>query len=297
MRFPRALLRNSALPIAAVALAAGSATPAKATPTASVVSDAPPLTVAQAAHQAMASRSVPVLWGLGSPDGAEEWQGDDWAWVDRLPPAPDTREKSLVRAVAWSAFVPGLGERYTDNPGRARLFYVAEAAIWSTFAYYRIQARVREDSQIEFANLNAGAATEQDANYYQHIGLWLSLEEWHDIVRRDARQRFPDDAAAQEAYFLENQRYDQGQSWEWADDAERNEYRRQRSATERSYRNARLAVGVAVVNRLVSMIDALGLARGHNRRLQEEGARLDLRIGPQNTVDGLVIGPILSTRY
>jgi len=258
------------------------------------------LTLREAAREVRAQRAVPASWLPlpGSPDFDDGWEGDDWDWLDDAPPAEANPRKSLVKAVAWSALLPGLGERYTEHATRAHVFYVAEAAIWSTFAYYEIQGNVRRNSQVEFAQLNAGALGGQDDDYYEHIGLWLSLSEWHDIVRRDARRRFPEDPAAQEDFFQENKRYDQGHDWEWADDDERNSYRRLRSQTERSYRNARLAVGVAVVNRFVSMIDALGLARGHNRRVEEEeSARLDLRIGPRNTVDGLVIGPILSARY
>jgi hypothetical protein len=116
-------------------------------------------------------------------------------------------------------------------------------------------------------------------------------------VRRDARLRFPDDPASQEAFFQQNKRYDAGDFWEWPDDATRTRYRQLRSQSERSYRNSRLFVGAAVVNRLVSMIDALALARRHNHALDEERARLNLRIGPQRTAEGLSVGPVLTARY
>lgn len=267
-----------------------------ATPPSSSVPGSQAHALALAVREELAARSVVASWTDG-PTIPSEWELDDWDWVDRAPPGPPRAERSIVRAVAWSALLPGLGERYVGHANRARLFHVAEAVIWSAFAFYRIQGDIRENTQIEFAQLQAGAAVEQDRDYYEHIGFWLSLEEWYDIVRRDARFRFPDDPAAQEAFFEENKRFGEGQGWSWPDDETRTRYRQLRSRTERSYRNARLAVGAAIFNRLASMADALALARSHNRSLREEQARIELRFGPRNTVDGLVVGPVLTRRY
>jgi hypothetical protein len=229
--------------------------------------------------------------------------GDDWEWVDTSPREPEREsggEISVARAVASSLVFPGLGQRHAGHPDRARLFYATEAAIWATFAFYRIQADQRRDRAEEYAVVNAGANPDGDSDYFEDIGYWISIDEWHEIVRRDARLRFPDDLAAQAAWFEENKRYDLANAWEWPDDDTRLRFRVLRSRSERSYRSARMAVGAAVLNRLLSMIDTLRLARRHNRELREaraEHAQFDLRVGPKKTVDGLVVGPILSARY
>ncbi len=249
--------------------------------------------IAQAVRAGVRSHGVPLA---AAADG--ESFGDDWDWVDAAPAARPGARLSPWKAVAASALLPGLGEAYAGRRDRSRLFLGLESAIWITFGYYRIQADQRRDRQLEFAATQAGAPEDQDSDYYEHIGLWLSLEEWHDIVRQDARLRFPDDADAQAAFFEANKRYDAGQSWSWPDDGTRTAYRRLRSQTERSYRNARLAAGAALFNRFASMIDALALVRSHNRKVhEEEHARLELRIAPLPAVDGLVIGPVLSARY
>ncbi|MBZ0266961.1 hypothetical protein K8I85_02295 [bacterium] len=290
-------VRLAALAALALPLFASSAA-AVTTPAAPLPSTLPEGTVALAAARALAARNVTASWLPGSPDIPPDWEREDWDWVDKAPPGDASEEKSILRAVAYSALLPGLGERYVGRTGRAAMFHVTEGLIWSTFAYYRIQGSIREDTHIEFANLEAGAATEQDADYYEHIGFWLSLDEWHDIVRRDARLRFPDDPAARDAFFEETKRYDAGQGWAWRDDVTRTRYRQLRSRTERSYRNARLAAGAAIFNRLASMIDALALARGHNRVVREsDSARLEWRVGPQWTGDGFVVGPVFTKRY
>jgi hypothetical protein len=247
-------------------------------------------------HASLEGLGGPAAWAASS---APLPAGDDWDWVDAAPleSASDDR-KSVWRAVASSALLPGLGEQYLGHTKRARVFFVVEGVIWTSFIFYSIQAEARQDRQIEYAMVNAGAPGGLDSDYYEHIGLWLSLEEWHDIVRRDARINHPDDPAAQEAFFEQNKRYGQGEYWAWVNDAERTEYRQLRSQAERSYRNRRLAVGAAIFNRIASMVDALALTRSFNKRLdEEERASLELRIIPRSTADGLVVGPVLNARY
>ena len=220
---------------------------------------------------------------------------DDWDWAASGEMAPDDGKKSVLRAVASSAVLPGLGESYLEHPNRAKLFWTIEGVIWSSFAFYRIQAERRQDQQVEYASLESGAPTDGDADYYEHIGLWISIEEWYDIVRRDARFTYPDDPAAQDAYFEQNKRYGDGDAWSWPSDTERLQYRRLRSRAERSFRNARAAAGAALFNRLGSMIHSLALGRNYNHHVEQ--ARLELRVQPIDSVDGLVIGPVLTSRY
>jgi hypothetical protein len=279
------------LALVAAIVAAGTAGPALAR-------DARPTVAAEATRWLSDGAALrPAAWP-GPPARGDDWERDDWDWVDRAPEAAgDDGRKSLLKAVAASALLPGLGERYVGRGGRATAFHVAEAAIWISFGGYRIQGDLRKDRYVEWAQTRAGANPDGDSDYLEHIGLWLSLEEWHDIVRRDARLRFPDDPAAQAEYFNENLRYGEGEAWAWPDDETRVRYRQLRSQSERSYRNARLAFGLAIVNRLASMVDALALARLHNRDLDEDRAQLELRIEPMRSAEGLVVGPVITARY
>lgn len=270
-------------------LAAAVAAPAVAAPSAPAGA---PASVADAADRWLDAAAEPAGAVLG-----DDWERDDWDWVDRGVHVGDgSGTKSPLKAVVASALLPGLGERYVGRTGRAKAFHSVEGAVWATFIGYRIQGNLRRDRYEEFAVTQADAASDGDSNYYEHIGLWLSLEEWQDIVRRDARYRFPDDPEAQAEFFEANKRYDAGDAWAWPDDETRIRYRQLRSRSERSYRNGRLALGAAIVNRLASMMDALAVARAHNRKLREE-ARLELRVVPRETAEGLVVGPVLSARY
>jgi hypothetical protein len=245
---------------------------------------------------ALRTASVP---GESAASPETWWTDDDWTWVDKAPvstPA-EPAEKSTRQAIARSALLPGLGQRYAGHPDRAKIYFAAEAVIWTTFAIFRVQGDEGYDRYVEYAQLNGGAPPGEDSDYYEHIGMWNSLEEWHDIVRRDARATYPDDPAAQEQYFQKFKRYDESQYWAWPNEDVQLRYRQLRSDSESDYRDARLAVGAAILNRLVSMADALALTRQYNRNLRSEGVRLELRIAPENTIDGLVVGPVLSAQY
>ena len=286
------MIRRSLAPSLAVLAVVAAGSPAGAS--SSAVPGAGP--VALAMHASLEGLGGPAAWAASS---APLPAGDDWDWVDSTPEdGADDGRKSALWAVTASAILPGLGEQYLGHTNRAKVFYVIEGVIWTSFIFYNIRAENQQDDQIEFAGLHADAPSGLDNDYYEHIGLWISLDEWHDIVRRDARLNHPDDPDAQEAFFQENKRYGQGEYWAWVSDEERSEYRQLRSEAERSYRNRRLAFGAAIFNRIASMVDALALARSHNKRLDAaERASLELRIIPQSTADGLVVGPVLNVRY
>lgn len=255
---------------------------------------------ASAAEWAASSDPATALAEISTTD---EWTeddlgGDDWNWVDRAArPLASPARKSPWLAVAASALLPGLGERYLGETGRAKAFFLVEGAIWTTFTTYRIQGETRKSRFIEFAERRGGAARDQVSDYYEHIGFWNSLEEWHDIVRRDARAFFPDDPSAQEEFFERNKRYDESQSWEWVDFETRQRYRQLRSKSERAYRNSRLALGGALLNRFASMVDALATTRRVNREANQERARLELHIVPEITADGFALGSVLQVEY
>jgi hypothetical protein len=267
----------------------------------SAKAESAPNDTGSAAPSIAASRTPRVFLASTPPDApvgeGEWWTEDDWEWVDHAPAVPGSQEKSPWKSVGASALLPGLGQQYVGRSKRAGFFYAVEAAIWTAFAVYRIQGEERRDRMVEFAGVHAGAPEGGEDDYYEHIGLWSSLEQWHDIVRRDARAFFPEDPAAQADYFERNKRYDEAEAWAWPDDETRLRYRVLRSKSEGAFRNSRHAVGGAILNRFASVIDALALTRRHNHALREKGLSFDLRIEAKDTASGLVIGPNLTAWY
>jgi len=162
--------------------------------------------------------------------------------------------KSLRKALLFSLMLPGAGEAYMGHTGRAEAMFAAEAGIWASFAYFRIQGDMREDSYKDIARLSAGVEREMDDFYYKMLAYYVTNEEFNVDVMRDARMRFPDDRAQQIEYFSQTA-YLGDEAWAWDSLDRMNEYARVRTDSRQSYRRATLTTGFAVLNRMISMID------------------------------------------
>lgn len=162
--------------------------------------------------------------------------------------------KSMGKALLLSLVVPGTGQQYIGSHKRARGMWVAEAAIWTTYAVFTVQGSNREDKYKEMAGMFAGVSGSRDDDYYEAIGYYITNYEYNIDVKNESRYIYPYDPALQDQYVLDNG-YFGGDAWEWDSVDRQLEYKDTRTASKESYRRATLTVGFAVLNRMVSMID------------------------------------------
>ncbi len=165
-----------------------------------------------------------------------------------------TEGKSLGKALLLSLVVPGAGQHYLGNHARARTMYVAEAGVWTTFAYFRVQGDIRRDRYEEIADLFAGVDGKMDDDYYRALSYYVSSDEYNIDVMRDARFRYPYDREKQLEYFEAYGLFGRD-TWEWSSLDQQLDFRNTRTASKESYRRAVLSTGFAVLNRVVSMVD------------------------------------------
>ncbi|MFH1312835.1 MAG: hypothetical protein ABIJ00_06365 [Candidatus Eisenbacteria bacterium] len=163
-------------------------------------------------------------------------------------------DRSLRKALLYSLVLPGAGQHYLGNHGRARMMYVAEAGVWTAFAGYRIQGGMRKDKYKEMARLFAGVGGDIADDYAIALAYYGSNEDYNIDVMREARYLYPDDKEDQLAYFDANG-YFGTSAWEWESAEKRDEFAKTRTLSRGSYRHAVLTTGFAVLNRVVSMID------------------------------------------
>ena len=168
--------------------------------------------------------------------------------------AAATEGKSMGKALLLSLMLPGAGQQYLGNHARARTMFVAEAGVWSTFAFFRVQGGNRKERYEEMADLFAGVEGERDDDYYRALAYYVSSDEYNIDVMREARFRYPYDREKQIEYFETHGFFD-GDTWEWESLDQQRDFRDTRTASKESYRRAVLSTGFAVLNRLVSMVD------------------------------------------
>ena len=178
----------------------------------------------------------------------------------------------MVRAALLSAAVPGLGEYYAGHTNRALLSGTAEAAIWASFATFKVQEDLRADRAIEYAVSFAGADPRGDDDYYKAIGQVLRSDGpgmWNEFVRRRAR----------DTGEIVGREYGSEQAWAWTSLDRFIDYRQLRKAKLRAGDHARSTIAVAIANRIVSVVSVVQAVRSDAHRDQEKGFGLKLELG------------------
>jgi hypothetical protein len=174
--------------------------------------------------------------------------------------ASQERTSKPRKALLLSLLLPGAGELYSGARGRATGFFISEGAIWAHFAGWEIAGHLRKSDYIEQAQLNAGVGTDSDTDeYWRLVGAYERSSgsgpgSYEEALRREARDQFPTDPAAQDAYVA--QRLPSGsRAWAWSSDALRASYRSTREEASRAYDRAQLSIAFAILNRIASAID------------------------------------------
>ncbi len=205
-------------------------------------------------------------------------------------PAPVT-PRSGKKALLLSLLLPGAGELYSGHKGRATGFFISEGAIWANFVAWEIAGGLRRDNYIEQAQLNAGLGTSSGSDdYWRLVGTYARSsgsgpDSYEDALRRDARNEFPTDPAAQDAWVA--QRLPTGdRAWNWSSAALQESYRNTRENSRRAFDRAKYSFALAILNRIASAIDTQMLHRSESRESQSAIDRRELRLLTDLTADG-----------
>jgi hypothetical protein len=206
-------------------------------------------------------------------------------------PAP-RRAVNPRKALLLSMLLPGAGETYSGHKGRATGFFVSEGAIWANFAVWEIAGHLRRNDYIDQAQLNAGIGTNSGSDdYWRLVGIYARSsgsgpDSYEDALRRDARNEFPTDPAAQDAWVA--QRLPTGnRAWNWTSPALQESYRVTRQNSTRAFSHAKFSFALAILNRIASAIDTQMLHRGDSKDLQSRAAeRSELFLVTDMTADG-----------
>ncbi len=168
--------------------------------------------------------------------------------------AASVKQKSKFAAMGLSLLLPGAGQYYTGNSSKMAIFGGAEALIWTSFFGLRTYGSWKKEDYKGWAAYHAGAdiAGKPDLffeklTYYDNLNEYNQLQLVYEGV--DA-QLFPSTP---------------GYWWNWDSDASREHYRALRNQSKLAYRRSLFLVGAAVVNRLLSAIDAYRSASSYDR--------------------------------
>ena len=183
-----------------------------------------------------------------------------------------------LKHASHSLLLPGWAQLRSHNNYRAAFFLTAEAAIWTSFTVFKVQGHSREKSYqnyaVNFAGITPGS---RDDNYWRALGAYRDSDAYNEDRRRDLRIGL--DPSGPE--------YTGGDAWQWQSEARFDDYNALRRDANSAYDHADLVIVLALVNRLVSFVDAMRTgpsssesdeAREH--LLQAGGFGMDLSVGP-----------------
>lgn len=163
--------------------------------------------------------------------------------------------KSRFRALLYSALIPGGGQYYLGNRRSARYYFAAEAATWIGFAAFRTYGNWRRNDYFAYAAVHANAQLEgKSEEFLAWVGFYDNYRQFNGLGRA-----FDPDRAYLED-IPENH-------WEWQSRDDRQTYKDLRNRSKEAYRRAEFMIGIAVVNRVISMIAAVRSVGKVNSRL------------------------------
>ncbi|MCP4632641.1 MAG: hypothetical protein GY855_06920 [candidate division Zixibacteria bacterium] len=173
----------------------------------------------------------------------------DYTWNE--PEESQTAKKSGLKAGALSLILPGAGAYYLDRKSRAAVFFGTEAAIWSGYFAFKVWGNWKEDEYKSYAAEHASAnVKDKDVKFFERMQFYESRD-WFNIIEG---LRFGEAYPYTDFYY-----------WHWDNDQSWKKYRDIRNSSRQADRNADFMVGVALLNRVVSFVDALRLASKINK--------------------------------
>ncbi|MBD3402517.1 hypothetical protein GF420_06455 [candidate division GN15 bacterium] len=198
-------------------------------------------------------------------------QGDDWKDRDEFddPPQEDEEDtdefdqprvgvKSTVQAALYSALLPGAGQYYLGKRKKARYFFAAEALTWIGYFSFKTYSGWKEDDYVRFAQRNANARLEnKDDEFRDLVGFYTSTDEYNAFGRVFDPER---------PYYPDSPEY----HWQWQDEEDQKTYRHLKNRAREADRRSEFMLGVAIVDRIISVIDAIRDGQKLKKQITDE---------------------------
>ncbi len=222
--------------------------------------------------------------------------GGPWEYAGRYAEGGTTTREASTGDLFLSALLPGLGELRTGHRTMAAIHFAAEAAVWTTFAVFRVQGELRRDDYIEYAEVFAGIrdASDRSDGYFKDLARYARSDPGPDSynekeVRDTARALYPDDLEARQRYIEANE-ITGDKAWNWETVDNWRTYRNLRESSELSFQRSRFCIAAAVANRIASVI---GLTRSRG----PAGSTIDVGLRPAAGSDYLMTAVSIRMKF
>ena len=181
--------------------------------------------------------------------------------------------KSATKAALFSFILPGAGEIYSGAKTKGGIFIFSEASLWAGYFAFRTYGDWLKDDYKSYAASHARVdLTGKPGGFFDNLAFY----DTRDLYNQFAPLYHPGEA----------QPYPENDLWNWVWDSRdsRLYYRELKNRSRNASRRAIYMVGLSVVNRIVSVLDAMRTVRAYNRAKSFELSRIkfDFKANPFN---------------
>ncbi len=178
--------------------------------------------------------------------------------------------KSIPKAMLMSAVLPGTGEIYAGDLTRGVIFTTADA-IMLVSAWHASNEITRLDGSFkQFAYAKLDVPKDSDGAFYELLHKYESSAVYNAEVELYFRNlgliRYNDPEYYNDRILLYS--IPSEDAWQWENEADWKKYRSIRKDKQTRIMDRKLAIGAAIANRIISVVDTAVLVRKHNKRLQ-----------------------------
>ncbi len=171
--------------------------------------------------------------------------------------------KSVRKAALLSLLLPGAGEIYGGSKTKGKIFIFSEASLWIGFFGFRAYGDWLEKDYKVYAASHAKVNLEGKSDYFfDQLAFYDSRDEYNQfapLYHRGDKQPYP---------------VDDFWNWEWDSRESRRHYRDLKNRSKNASRKALYMVGLSIVNRIVSVVDAMKTVRTYNRKRSLEFSQI-----------------------
>ncbi len=205
--------------------------------------------------------------GLGDEFGGGSAKQEE---EDKVEGSSHTGEK--VKAGLFSAIIPGTGQFYNGQNTKGFIMVGVEGAIWTAYFVFDAQGDARMESAVEWAGIYAGTSGEHENSYWQNVGHHMDSDVYNESRLREARalQEPPTGLVISD------------DAWQWVNEDRKDSYSQIRADGNSAYDRRDFMILFAVVNRAVSVVDAVLNAGKDDGVLETEvlGMNMELEMLP-----------------
>lgn len=171
-----------------------------------------------------------------------------------------------LKAGFLSLLLPGAGQLYNGDSGKALIFAGAEAAVWTSYLVFHFQAEGLSGDYQDYAAIFAGTTGDHPETYWRALGRYMTSDEYNEQLERVAR------AERVEATGL----IEGDDVWFWRSERFLENYQILRADANRAYDRRDFTVLFALINRAVSVYDAVRGAGGSEHLVEVAGLGFDI---------------------